>query len=126
MLWRKEEVTGQVGQATGQVAGQAGTKLGTKLGPSYRSSRTSYRCSSRTSRDQVEAVLKSCYVAMSITEIMEIIGVTNRTKFRRKYIIPLIGEELLAMSIPDKPNSSLQKYYTTEKGKLLCQDEDEK
>lgn len=91
-----------------------------------RSNRTSNWLSSGTSWDQVESVLKSCYVAMSITEIMEIIGVTNRTKFRRKYIIPLIGEELLAMSIPDKPNSSLQKYYTTEKGKLLCQDEDEK
>lgn len=136
-IWRKEEVVGQVtgqaetklGPSRDQATGQAGTEsglnwdqVGTKLGLN----RDQAGAKLGPSRDQVNSILKSCYIDMSITEIMEIIGVTNRTKFRRKYIIPLLEEELLAMSIPNKPNSPLQKYYTTEKGKLLCQDEDEK
>lgn len=31
----------------------------------------------------------------------------------------MIAEGLLAMTVPNKPNSRLQKYYTTEKGKAL-------
>ena len=42
----------------------------------------------------------------------------------KKFTKPMIEEGLLAMTVPDKPNSRLQKYYTTEKGKsLLCQEE---
>jgi ATP-dependent DNA helicase RecG len=37
----------------------------------------------------------------------------------KKYIKPLIDEGFLEMDIPDKPNSRLQRYYTTEKGKAL-------
>nr|WP_302831416.1 DUF4062 domain-containing protein [uncultured Bacteroides sp.] len=107
-LWRKED---SLIQNLEKTANQDGTKLGlswdqvgTKLGLSW---------------DQVRVILKICHTSKSIVEIMEVMGVTNRTKFRKKYIIPLIDEELLAMSFPNKPNSSLQKYYITEKGKLL-------
>lgn len=107
-LWRKED---SLIQNLEKTADQDGTKLGlsweqvgTKLGLSW---------------DQVRIILKICHTSKSIVEIMEVMGVTNRTKFRKKYIIPLIDEELLAMSFPNKPNSSLQKYYITEKGKLL-------
>lgn len=57
-------------------------------------------------------------------EVITILHFSNRTKFRNKYIKPLISEGLLAMTVPNKPNSRLQKYYTTGKGKslLLCQD----
>ncbi len=42
----------------------------------------------------------------------------------KNFIKPMVLEGLLAMTVPDKPNSRLQKYYTTEKGKsLLYQDE---
>lgn len=60
-----------------------------------------------------------------MVEIMEVVGVTNRTKFRIKYIAPLVEEGLLAMSIPDKANSPQQKYRTTQKGKLLCKGDSE-
>jgi len=37
-------------------------------------------------------------------------GWKNRTKFREKYINPLLKSELLVMTIPEKPTSSKQKY----------------
>lgn len=69
------------------------------------------------SQTDIEAILNFCILERSLTDIMNIIGRSNRTKFRNKYISSLIGEGLLAMTASDKPNSRLQKYYTTEKGK---------
>ncbi len=48
---------------------------------------------------------------------MEAFSWSDRTKFRKKYLNPLIGEGLLEMTIPDKPQSSLQRYRLTAKGK---------
>ena len=58
------------------------------------------------------------------SEIIVCVGFKDRATFMKKFIKPMIVEGLLAMTVPDKPNSRLQKYYTTEKGKslLLCQD----
>jgi len=47
---------------------------------------------------------------------MKSIGQTNRTRFRNQFIKPLINIGLLEYTIPDKPQSSKQKYRTTEKG----------
>ena len=44
---------------------------------------------------------------------------TDRTKFRRKYIQPLLEDGVLEHTIPDKPNSKNQKYRLTEKGLKL-------
>lgn len=44
---------------------------------------------------------------------------SDRTKFRRKFIHPLIKENLLAMTIPENPNTPYQKYITTKKGNEL-------
>lgn len=58
------------------------------------------------------------------SEIIVCAGFKDRATFMKKFIKPMVEEGLLAMTVPDKPNSRLQKYYTTEKGKslLLCQD----
>lgn len=105
-LWRKEETSGSVTIESGLSWDQVGTKLG-------------------LSWDQVKKVLNICLTDRSMVEIMEVVGVTNRTKFRIKYIAPLVEEGLLAMSIPDKANSPQQKYSTTQKGKLLCKGDSE-
>ena len=50
---------------------------------------------------------------------MELIGRSDRTKFRNQVLKPLLEDGLLGLTVPDKPTSSLQKYRLTEKGKAL-------
>jgi len=45
----------------------------------------------------------------------------NRSKFKKKFINPMLDMELLSMTIPEKPQSSKQKYIITVRGKELLQ-----
>ncbi|MHA1796397.1 MAG: Fic family protein [Promethearchaeota archaeon] len=71
------------------------------------------------SRDEVKKLLNLCFKEQPIVELMEIFGWKNRTKFKEKYIAPLIKQRWLKMTIPTKPNSPKQKYIITEEGKEL-------
>ena len=48
---------------------------------------------------------------------MALMGRSDRTKFRRQVLNPLIAAGLIEMTIPDKPRSSLQRYRLTDKGR---------
>ena len=74
------------------------------------------------SREQVKKVLNLSINPIIISELMKEFDWTNRTKFRSKYINPLIELNLITMTIPGKPKSSKQKYITTEKGKELLEE----
>ena len=50
---------------------------------------------------------------------MAIAGRTNRTKFRDQVLKPHLAEGLLALTVPEKPTSSLQKYRLTDKDRTL-------
>jgi predicted transcriptional regulator len=52
---------------------------------------------------------------------MELAKWKDRTKFRNKYVKPLIELELLEQTIPDKPRSSNQEYFLTVKGVAFLQ-----
>lgn len=67
---------------------------------------------------QVE-ILNQCIQACSIVDLMQLVGRSDRTKFRNQVLNPLIQEALLTMTVPGKPTSSLQKYRVTERGKAL-------
>ena len=71
------------------------------------------------SREQVEKLLLMMVKPVSATEIRTRMGLQNATKFREKYLNPLIGIGVIKMTIPDKPNSRLQQYMLTEVGKGL-------
>lgn len=43
-------------------------------------------------------------------EIMERLGLKHRPSFRKRYLIPALELGLVEMTIPEKPNSKLQKY----------------
>jgi len=74
---------------------------------------------SALSRHQVEKLLQKCLKEQPITSLIEIFEWKDRTKYKKKFIDPMLKMELISMTIPDKPNSSKQKYVTTEKGKEL-------
>lgn len=47
---------------------------------------------------------------MSRTELLEALGLSDRKNLRVKYLNPAIASGLVELTIPDKPNSRLQKY----------------
>ncbi len=87
-----------------EVRAQAGTSLeptipqvGTKSAPS---------------RHQVE-ILRKCSEDSMLVDLMVLTGRSDRTKFRNQVLKPLLKAGLIEMTVPEKPNSSKQRYRTT-------------
>ncbi|MFA5815752.1 MAG: RNA-binding domain-containing protein [Bacteroidales bacterium] len=57
--------------------------------------------------------------AKSRAEILNHIGLTNHTKNFDAFIKPLLDFKIIELTIPNKPNSRLQKYRLTQKGRKL-------
>jgi ATP-dependent DNA helicase RecG len=103
-----KEVLNALGTKLGLSWHQAGTKsgpsrdqVGTRSGPGW---------------DQVIQILDFCKNPQSVQEIMKQIKWSNRTKFRNKFINPLLDAGFVQMTIPHKPNSSKQQYHITKHG----------
>ncbi len=77
---------------------------------------------SALSRQQVEIILQTCVLPQPVFELMKKFEWKDRTKFKKKFLNPLIEMKLITMTIPGKPKSSKQKYITTEKGKELLEE----
>jgi ATP-dependent DNA helicase RecG len=58
-------------------------------------------------------ILEFCKEAKSRKEIMDMLGIYNNTKNFKNYIKPLLAENALLLTLPQKPNSSKQQYYTS-------------
>jgi len=71
---------------------------------------------SALSRHQV-GILHKCLTDSPISSLMEVAGRADRTKFRNQVLKPLLDAGLVEMTLPDKPNSRLQKYCLTPKGR---------
>ena len=56
---------------------------------------------------------------MTGRELQAALNLRGRVNFRQKYLTPALKAGLIAMTIPDKPNSRLQKYRLTEQGNDL-------
>lgn len=53
---------------------------------------------------------------LSGNELMQRLGLKSRAAFRQNYLLPAIENELVEMTIPDKPNSRNQKYRKRNRG----------
>lgn len=92
-------------------------QVGTKSAPG----RHQVGARSAPGSNQIEKLLSSIGTSGNIREFMALLGWKDRSKFRAKYITPLLEQGILAMTIPDKPNSSRQEYYLTEKGRTFLE-----
>ena len=91
--------SGLESQVTGQVTGQvAGEVTGEVTG-------------------EVKKLLMACREATSRTALQKILRLTGADNFRRLYLVPALEAGLIEMTLPDKPNSRLQKYRLTAKGR---------
>ena len=69
--------------------------------------------------DQQRQILKMCEVPREMAELQEKMGFSNRTYFKKNYVAPLINNNLLRMTKPDKPTARDQKYVLTDNGLRL-------
>ena len=60
-----------------------------------------------------EKILSFCNVPRSRNEIAKEFGFSPPSYMITKYIVPLINRNLLRMTIPNKPKSKYQKYFST-------------
>jgi Fic family protein len=68
--------------------------------------------------DQVKSLLKILQTKpLSASECMARLKLSHRPTFRANYIHPALEQGLIERTIPDRPNSRLQKYRMTEKGR---------
>lgn len=67
---------------------------------------------------QVAELLRHIPGEMSREELQAMLGVADRKSFRERYLRPALDAGLIAMTLPSKPNSRLQRYCLTELGKL--------
>jgi ATP-dependent DNA helicase RecG len=89
----KKRLGTPAGQVSGQVAGQV--------------------------EDWKIEVLKACIQPRKSKSIQDIVGIKHRETFQRNYLDTLLQDGLLVRTIPDKPQSRLQSYKITEKGRAL-------
>ena len=66
-----------------------------------------------------ERVISFCDVPRSTKELLDEVGRSDRTKFKRFVLRVLMDDGVLEWTIPDKPNSRHQKYRLTAKGRKL-------
>ncbi len=68
---------------------------------------------------QVLNLLNSLKGEMSREQLQIALNLKDRKSFRERYLSPALSDGLIAMTLPDKPKSSLQKYFLTDLGTTL-------
>ena len=88
----------------GMKLGLSWDEVGTKIGLSW---------------DEVEILFIALQEPKTMVELKELYRWSNTTKFKAKYVKPLIEAQFVGMTLPDKPTSPKQRYYLTDNGKVL-------
>jgi ATP-dependent DNA helicase RecG len=82
-------------------------ETGTKLAPSWHQA------------EEIQKLIKFCEQPRFINEMLALLEWQDRTKFRKKFVNPLLEKGLLEMTIPSKPSSPNQQYILTKEGRKL-------
>jgi ATP-dependent DNA helicase RecG len=70
--------------------------------------------------DQVARLLLAMTGTMTRDELQTALALEGRRNFSDRYLKPAVAAGLIEMTVPDKPNSRLQKYRLTPAGKALA------
>lgn len=65
---------------------------------------------------EVQRLLLALVGEMSRQQLLEALGMTHREHFRSAYLKPALDAGVVEMTLPDKPNSSNQRYRRTTLG----------
>jgi Fic family protein len=68
---------------------------------------------------EVKSLLSVITSDHSRVQLQDLLGLKDEKHFRTKYLNPALDLELIERTIPDKPNSRLQRYRLTDKGLQL-------
>lgn len=68
--------------------------------------------STEQATEEIKKLLEFCKVSRSRKEIQEFMGLSHRENFRTNILNPLIKGGLIKLTVPDKPTSPNQKYYS--------------
>ena len=105
------------GQVAEQVTGQVGTRSG--LGRAQDEAQDTGQVTGQVD-PWIVRVLAACQKApLRSREIQEATGIRHRETFQRNYLDYLLSQGWIERTIPDKPNSRLQKYRLTGEGLAL-------
>ena len=70
--------------------------------------------------EQVAKLLLHCAAQpCSKQELLVVLGLSNAYLNYKRHIVPLLEQGLIAMTLPDKPQSRLQRYRITTLGQVL-------
>ena len=68
-------------------------------------------------REEELKLLKNLTKESTLVELLTVTGRSDRSKFRKNVLLPLIQDGLIELTIPDKPRSQHQRYRITPVGK---------
>ena len=66
---------------------------------------------------QVQRLLVALHGDMGREALQDALGLRDRKSFRERYLKPALQQSLIEMTLPDKPNSRLQRYRLTDEGR---------
>ena len=109
-VWRAPVASHSSGRAVSGAQPRAGVQVGVQAGLS----------------DREVAMLRAC-VAVEATskDLQTAAGYAGRTRSFERDLNPLLREELLEMTVPDRPTSPAQRYGVTAKGRTAIASIDE-
>lgn len=90
--------------------GQAGAKSGSSRGQDKDQDGDKKNNGSGLGLDPMASLIEYCSVPRSRKEMQEFVGMASRTHFKENYLIPLLREGKIKMTVPDKPTSKNQRY----------------
>jgi len=71
--------------------------------------------------EEVQRLLVALVGEMSRQQLLDALGMAHREHFRRAYLKPALAAGVVEMTLPDKPNSSNQRYRLTALGQRWLQ-----